>query len=46
MLHLICKIIKNVNSYREKPYGELIHAGEEPYIYDFINESEVSLKPQ
>ena len=46
MLHLICKNIKNVNSYREKLYDESVHTGEEHYIYDFITGSEASLKPQ
>ena len=39
MLHLICNIIKNINSYREKPYDKSVHTGEEPYIYGFINVS-------
>ena len=46
MLHLICKNIKNVNSYRGKLYDESVHTGEEPYIYDFITGSEASLKPK
>ena len=34
MLHLICNIIKNFNSYRRETKS--VHTGEEPYIYDFI----------
>ena len=36
MLHVICNIIKNFNSYRREPYDKSVHAGEEPYIKDFI----------
>ena len=36
MLHLICNIIKNFNSYRREPYDKSVHTGEEPYLYDFI----------
>ena len=36
MLLLICKIIKNFNSYRRKPYDKSVHTGEEPYVYGFI----------
>ena len=28
----------------EKPYGKSIHAGEEPYIYDFIIESLIEIQ--
>ena len=35
MLHLICNIIKNFNSYRRETLWQ-VHAGEEPYIYDFM----------
>ena len=34
MLHLICNIFKNFNSYRRETYDKSVHTGEEPYIYD------------
>ena len=39
MLNLICNIIKNLIRTEEKPYYKSVHAGEEPYIYDFITVS-------
>ena len=36
MLHLICNIIKNFNSYRRETLWKSVHTGEEPYIYGFI----------
>ena len=36
MLHLICDIIKNFNSYRRETYDKSVHTGEGLYIYDFI----------
>ena len=36
MLHLIFNIIKNLFHTEEKPYDKSVHAGEEPYICDFI----------
>ena len=36
MLHVICNIIEMLIQTEEEPYGKSIHAGEKPYIYDFI----------
>ena len=36
MLHLICNIIKNVNSYKREILRQVHPYREEPFIYDFI----------
>ena len=39
MLHFICNIMSLLRisiHTEEKPYDKSVHAGEEPFIYDFI----------